>query len=32
MDIKQIWINFIHDLQDRICSALEKADGSEKFI
>ncbi|MEO9144636.1 MAG: oxygen-dependent coproporphyrinogen oxidase [Ginsengibacter sp.] len=26
------WIRFIHDLQDRICIALEKADGKATFI
>ena len=31
MDIKQTWINLIYDLQDRICSALEQADGKERF-
>lgn len=30
--IKQSWIEFIHDLQDRICRALETADGKAKFI
>ncbi|MBI3883095.1 MAG: oxygen-dependent coproporphyrinogen oxidase [Sphingobacteriales bacterium] len=30
--IKETWINYIHDLQDRICIALELADGSAKFI
>ncbi len=25
------WINYIHDLQNRICSALEKVDGNAKF-
>lgn len=29
--IKDNWIAFIHDLQDRICAALEAADGKEKF-
>lgn len=32
MDIKENWINYIHDLQDRICAALEKADGKATFI
>lgn len=32
MDIKQNWINCIHDLQDRICAALEESDGLAKFI
>jgi len=30
--IKETWINFIHDLQDRICIALEKADGKALFV
>lgn len=29
---KQIWIDFIHGLQDRICTALEQEDGAAKFI
>jgi coproporphyrinogen III oxidase len=32
MDIKQNWIDYIHDLQNRICSALEEADGKAEFI
>lgn len=32
MDIKNQWINFIHQLQDKICSALEAADGKAKFV
>jgi coproporphyrinogen III oxidase len=32
MNIKQIWTTLIHDLQDRICSPLEKVDGKAKFI
>ncbi len=32
MDVKQTWISFIHDLQDRICAALEQADGKASFI
>lgn len=32
MDIKQNWIACIHDLQNRICTALEQADGKAKFI
>jgi coproporphyrinogen III oxidase len=32
MDTKQNWINFIHDLQDRICAALEKVDGAASFV
>jgi coproporphyrinogen III oxidase len=30
-DYKNIWISFIHELQDTICHALEEADGKEKF-
>lgn len=29
---KNTWINFIHDLQDRICAALEQCDGEAAFI
>lgn len=32
MNIKQRWIDFIHKLQDDICTALEEADGKAKFI
>jgi coproporphyrinogen III oxidase len=32
MDIKENWITFTHDLQDRICAALEQVDGKAKFI
>ncbi len=32
MDIKQNWIDYIHDLQNRICTALEESDGRAKFI
>jgi coproporphyrinogen III oxidase len=32
MDVKQQWIDYIHDLQNRICTALESADGKSKFI
>lgn len=32
MSIKENWITYIHHLQDRICAALEAADGSAKFI
>ncbi len=32
MDIKQNWIEYIHDLQNGICAALEEADGKAKFI
>jgi coproporphyrinogen III oxidase len=31
MSIKQQWIDYIHDLQDRICWALEEVDGKAKF-
>jgi coproporphyrinogen III oxidase len=30
--VKEAWINYIHDLQDRICIALEEADGKAKFV
>lgn len=29
---KDQWVSFIHDLQNRICSALEAADGKARFI
>jgi coproporphyrinogen III oxidase len=29
--IRQTWIAFIHDLQDRICQSLEQLDGKSKF-
>ena len=32
MEIKHTWINFIHQLQDDICAALEACDGGAKFI
>jgi coproporphyrinogen III oxidase len=32
MDVKQQWIDYIHDLQNRICTALEGADGKSKFM
>jgi coproporphyrinogen III oxidase len=32
MDIKQNWIDYIHDLQNRICSALEEVDGKARFF
>lgn len=32
MSIKESWINYIHDLQNRICAALEVVDGKAKFI
>lgn len=31
MDVKETWISFIHDLQNRICAALEQSDGSATF-
>lgn len=31
-DIKSSWITSIHDLQDRICAAVEASDGSAKFL
>lgn len=27
-----VWVDYIHDLQNRICAALEKADGKAKFV
>lgn len=32
MNIKEIWISTIQDLQNKICAAIELADGKEKFI
>ncbi len=32
MSIKDSWINFIHQLQDDICDAIEISDGKSKFI
>lgn len=32
MSVKENWIEYIHDLQNRICTALEQADGKAKFI
>ena len=29
---KEVWIDFIHSLQDRICAALEQEDGAAKFF
>ena len=29
---RETWIDFIHGLQDRICTGLEKIDGKSKFI
>jgi coproporphyrinogen III oxidase len=31
-EAREPWINLIHDLQNRICSALEQADGKALFI
>jgi coproporphyrinogen III oxidase len=30
--MKENWIAFIHDLQNRICAALEEADGKARFV
>jgi coproporphyrinogen III oxidase len=32
MSIKETWISYIHDLQNRICHALEQSDGKAKFV
>jgi coproporphyrinogen III oxidase len=32
MDIKQTWVNFIHELQDSICAGLERQDGMAQFV
>ena len=32
MDIKQTWIQYIHDLQNQVCSALEEVNGKAVFI
>ena len=32
MSIKENWISYIHDLQNRICAALEQSDGKAKFV
>ncbi|MBD0333708.1 MAG: oxygen-dependent coproporphyrinogen oxidase [Chitinophagaceae bacterium] len=32
MNIKEIWITYIHDLQNKICYALEEVDGKAKFF
>lgn len=29
---RDIWVNYIHQLQDTICEALEKCDGKAKFV
>lgn len=31
MNVKEHWVNFIHELQNRICSALEFVDGKSHF-
>ena len=31
MNIKESWISYIHDLQNRICAALEEVDGKATF-
>ncbi len=31
MNVKEGWVKFIHDLQDKICAALENEDGKAKF-
>lgn len=31
-EIKEQWIDYIHDLQNRICATLDEADGKAKFI
>jgi coproporphyrinogen III oxidase len=30
--VKEEFVDYIHDLQDRICAALEEVDGSAKFV
>ena len=32
MKIKEAWITYVHHLQNRICTALEEADGKAKFF
>lgn len=32
MNVKETWINYIHQLQDRICQALEQEDGKARFV
>jgi coproporphyrinogen III oxidase len=32
MNLKETWIEYIHDLQNHICTALEEADGEAKFL
>lgn len=32
MNVREAWIAYIHDLQNRICTALEAADGKATFV
>jgi coproporphyrinogen III oxidase len=32
MNVKETWISYIHDLQNRICAALEAVDGKAMFV
>ncbi|HLF47511.1 MAG TPA: oxygen-dependent coproporphyrinogen oxidase [Chitinophagaceae bacterium] len=32
MSIKENWIHYVHDLQNRICAVLEQVDGKAKFV
>src|SRR5215216_4109138 len=32
MDIKHLWIQYIHELQNRVCLALQEADGKAIFF
>jgi coproporphyrinogen III oxidase len=32
MSMKETWIQYMHDLQNRICIALEETDGKAKFV
>ena len=32
MYVKKNWIDFIHELQNKICAAVEACDGKAKFI
>ena len=32
MNVKETWIAYIHDLQNRICAALEQVNGKAKFF
>src|SRR6058998_309323 len=31
MNVKETWINYIHHLQDRICTEVEMSDGGARF-